>query len=102
MSIKPPYYAVIFTSVRTEGDNGYINMAVQMEELAKKQPGFIDIESAREQIGITVSYWERLKAIADWKANTDHLFAQQKGIKDWYSWYKVRVCLVERAYDFEK
>ena len=102
MSIKPPYYAVIFTSVRTEGDNGYINMAVQMEELAKKQPGFIDIESAREQIGITVSYWERLKAIADWKSNTDHLFAQQKGIKDWYSWYKVRVCLVERAYDFEK
>ena len=102
MSIKPPYYAVIFTSVRTEGDNGYINMAVQMEELAKKQPGFIDIESAREQIGITVSYWESLKAIADWKANTDHLFAQQKGIKDWYSWYKVRVCLVERAYDFEK
>jgi len=102
MSIKPPYYAVIFTSARTEGDNGYINMAVQMEELAKKQPGFIDIESAREQIGITVSYWENLKAIADWKANTDHLFAQQKGIKDWYSWYKVRVCLVERAYDFEK
>ena len=102
MSIKPPYYAVIFTSARTEDDNGYINMAVQMEELAKKQPGFIDIESAREQIGITVSYWENLKAIADWKANTDHLFAQQKGIKDWYSWYKVRVCLVERAYDFEK
>ena len=102
MSIKPPYYAVIFTSARTEGDNGYINMAVQMEELAKKQPGFIDIESAREQIGITVSYWENLKAIVDWKANTNHLFAQQKGIKDWYSWYKVRVCLVERAYDFEK
>lgn len=97
-----PYYAVIFTSTQTVGDNGYPLMAQQMEELAKKQPGYIGIESARSDVGITVSYWESLSAIADWKANTDHLFAQQKGIKDWYTWYKVRICLVEREYDFLK
>lgn len=97
-----PYYAVIFTSTRTEGDNGYAEMAKQMEDLAKKQPGYLGIESAKEELGITVSYWENRNAIVKWKANTDHLFAQQKGIKDWYTWYKVRICLVEREYDFNK
>ncbi|MGB5554462.1 MAG: antibiotic biosynthesis monooxygenase [Flavobacteriaceae bacterium] len=97
--MKNPYYAVIFTSTRTEGDNGYAEMAKQMDDLAKSQPGFLGIESAREDIGITVSYWKSLEAIANWKANTNHLFAQRKGIKDWYSWYKVRVCLVEREYE---
>ncbi|PCJ95356.1 MAG: antibiotic biosynthesis monooxygenase [Flavobacteriaceae bacterium] len=97
-----PYYAVIFTSLRTEGDNGYGKMAQQMEDLAKQQPGFIDIESAKEEIGITVSYWESLEAITNWKANTDHLFAQKKGITNWYEEYKVRICLVEREYEFKK
>ncbi len=96
-----PYYAVIFSSIRTnDNQQGYMEMAQQMQDLAKKQPGYLGMESAREQIGITVSYWESLKAIADWKANTDHFFAQQKGIKDWYASYTVRICLVEREYDF--
>ncbi len=97
-----PYYAVIFTSKRTDGDHGYAEMAQQMEGLAQQQPGYLGVESASEEIGITVSYWESLGAIADWKANTDHLFAQQNGVRDWYTRYKVRICLVEREYDFEK
>ena len=97
-----PYYAVIFTSTRTKDDNGYSEMAEKMEELAKRQPGYLGFESAREEVGIAVSYWDSLSAIADWKANTNHLFAQQKGIKDWYSWYKVRICLVEREYEIER
>ncbi len=97
-----PYYAVIFTSVRTEGDTGYTAMSKKMVDLAALQPGFLGMESARESVGITVSYWASLEAIANWKANTDHIFAQQKGIKDWYSWYKVRICLVEREYGFQK
>ncbi|UII77881.1 antibiotic biosynthesis monooxygenase [Flagellimonas sp. HMM57] len=102
MELQKPYYAVIFTSTRTEGDNAYVEMAIQMEELARQQPGFIGVESARDGLGITVSYWENLKAIANWKANIDHKVAQNKGIKEWYSWYKVRVCLVEREYEFTK
>ena len=100
MNLEKPYYAVIFTNTRTEIDEGYLNMARQMEELAKLQPGYLGFESARETIGISVSYWESLNAIADWKANTEHIIAQQTGIKKWYSWYKVRICLVEREYDF--
>lgn len=102
METKTPYYAVIFTSTQTEEQDGYLEMAEQMDDLAKQQTGYIGIESAKEEIGITVSYWKSLEAIANWKANTDHLFAQQKGIQDWYSWYKVRICLVEREYDFSK
>ena len=100
MKTNKPYYAVIFTSLRTEGDNGYNEMAKRMEELASVQPGFLGLESAREEVGITVSYWESLEAITHWKSNSDHLFAQQKGKKDWYSWYKVRICLIEREYEF--
>ena len=95
-----PYYAVIFTSIRTEGDDGYGAMAQAMDELAKQQEGYLGIESAREEIGITVSYWASLEAIKNWKANTDHLIAQKYGREKWYTHYKVRICKVERDYEF--
>jgi heme-degrading monooxygenase HmoA len=98
----PPYYAVIFTSQRTEGDNGYGEMAEAMVNLASQQPGFLGIESAREDLGITVSYWESLEAISAWKQVYDHLTAQRRGRADWYQTYKVRICRVERDYSFEK
>ena len=96
-----PYYAVIFTSIQTEDIKGYAEMAEQMEDLAKDQKGFISIDSARNAIGITVSYWESLEAIQQWKQHTDHLVAQQKGIKNWYAYYNVKICKVEREYSFE-
>ncbi len=94
------YYAVIFTSTRTETEEGYAEMAEKMENLAKQQPGFIGVESARNEIGITVSYWESLEAIKSWKMNFDHLDAQQKGRSSWYKNYKVRIAKVEREYEF--
>ena len=77
-------------------------MAEAMVNLASQQPGFLGIESAREDLGITVSYWESLEAITNWKRNCDHLVAQQRGRSDWYQTYKVRICRVERDYSFEK
>lgn len=94
------YYAVIFTSTRTEVAAGYAEMAIKMVELAKAQPGFIGMESARSEIGITVSYWESLEAIQNWKANMEHLEAQEKGKTTWYKNYKVRIAKVEREYEF--
>ncbi len=95
---KPPYYAVIFTSVRTEGDNGYSETAERMVELAAQQPGFLGVESAREEIGITVSYWESLEAIKNWRENYEHSQARQQGRDTWYSQFRVRICKVEREY----
>lgn len=97
-----PYYAVIFTSTRTKGDNGYAEMAQKMEELASKQPGYIGIETAKSELGITISYWEDLRSILKWKNNAEHLLAQKKGKEDWYSWYKIRISLVLREYDFTR
>ena len=99
---QPPYYAVIFTTTRTEGDNGYAEMAQRMEELAKQQPGYLGIESAREETGITVSYWKDLESIRNWKMNLEHQEARKLGKEKWYAEYKLRVCLVERDYGFEK
>lgn len=94
----PPYYAVIFSSHRAEGDNGYGAMADRMLELAASQPGFLGVESAREDLGITVSYWESLKSITDWKRNAEHQEAQRLGHQKWYSTFRVRVARVEREY----
>lgn len=95
-----PYYAVIFTSIQNENITGYQEMAEKMETLAKQQKGFLGIESARNDIGITVSYWESLEAIKTWKQHSEHLLAQQKGRTQWYNWYHVRICKVEREYEF--
>lgn len=95
---SPPYYAVIFSSVRTDGDHGYCAMADRMVELAAQQEGFLGIESAREDVGITVSYWASEEAIRNWKQNAEHLEAQLLGHKAWYAEFKVRVAKVERNY----
>ncbi len=97
-----PYYAVIFTSTQTETLEGYAAMAQQMETLAKQQAGFMGMDSARSAIGITVSYWKSLEAIQQWKQHADHIIAQKKGMKEWYVYYNVKICKVEREYDFVK
>ena len=97
---EPPYYAVIFSSIRNNDDGAYIEMAIKMDELAKEQPGYLGVESARETLGITVSYWESLEAIRNWKLNTSHIEAQKKGKSEWYKNYSVRIAKVERAYSF--
>ena len=96
---KPPYYAVIFTSVRTLKGDDYVETAIKMESLAKEQEGFLGIESARNELGITVSYWKDLRSIKAWKENIDHVQAQKMGREEWYQSYKVRIALVERDYD---
>ena len=99
---QPPYYAVIFTSLRTNGENGYLKMSDKMVTLAKEQEGFLGIESARSEVGITVSYWQSLEAITKWKNNIEHSEARKKGREIWYQQFKVRICKIERVYGFEK
>jgi len=96
---QPPYYAVIFTSVRTAGDNGYSATAQAMVDLAAAQPGFLGLESARQEIGITVSYWQSEAAILAWKNQVDHRAAMLRA-KDWYRHFRVRVARVEREYGY--
>ena len=98
----PPYFAVIFTSVRTAGDRGYDRMAEHMVELASQQPGYLGVESVRDSsgLGITVSYWSSEEAIHAWKAHAEHQAAQRGGREVWYAGYSLRVARVERAHTF--
>lgn len=99
---EPPYTAVIFTSVRNDGDDAsYSETATRMEELAAEQPGYLGIESVRDPVsraGITVSYWRSEADARNWKAVTEHLAAQARGRSQWYAGYRVRVATVEREY----
>ncbi len=99
----PPYFAVIFTSRRAAGDDGYSAMAERMQELASQQAGFLGVESVRgtDGVGITVSYWSSLESIRAWKAVSEHRAAQELGRSQWYESYRVRVCRVEREYGLD-
>jgi len=99
---QPPYYAVIFTSIRTHREDGYREMAEWMAQLAAKQEGYLGMESAREDIGITVSYWKDLASIRNWKEDSEHQIAQKTGREKWYEQYVTRIARVERDYDFLK
>lgn len=94
----PPYYAVIFTNLRTAVDEGYGDMAEKMVALAAQQPGFLGVESVRDGLGITVSYWKDLESIRAWKAHAEHQVAQKLGNEKWYAAFKTRIARVERDY----
>lgn len=100
---RPPYYAVIFSSQRTEGDNSYGETAQRMAELAAQQPGFLGMESTRgaDGFGITVAYFDSEENIRAWKRNLEHAAARQKGREVWYAHYEIRIAKVERAYNFK-
>ncbi|MBK5533261.1 antibiotic biosynthesis monooxygenase [Pseudomonas sp. TH08] len=95
-------FAVIFTSTRTEGDNGYAAAAERMGELVREQPGFLGVDSIRgaDGVGITVSYWQSEAAILAWRQNPEHRVIQARGREIWYSAFQTRVCRVEREYRF--
>ena len=95
---EPPYYAVIFTSLQNDDLKGYGKMADRMEELARQQPGYLGFEAARDGLGIAVSYWKDEESLLAWKANVEHLAAQNMGRERWYSDYTTRVARVERQY----
>ncbi|MCG8750017.1 antibiotic biosynthesis monooxygenase family protein [Tenacibaculum finnmarkense] len=101
-SLNPPYYAVIFTTVLSDNLNGYDAMLIKIESLEKQQKGYLGIESARSAVGITVSYWEDLDAIVQWKNNIEHIQAREMGRAQWYKKYQLRICKVEREYGFNK
>ena len=96
-----PYYAVIFSTEMTNDIEGYHEMALKMENLAKQQEGFLGIESARNKTGITISYWKNEAAIIAWKNNIEHIEARELGREKWYKNYQLRICKVERAYAFK-
>jgi heme-degrading monooxygenase HmoA len=100
LGLEPPYYAVVFSARRTEGDQDYGATAQRMVELAQGMPGYLGVESARGEdgFGITVSYWRDAASIAAWRQYGEHMLAQERGKREWYEHYELRIAKVERAY----
>lgn len=99
---QPPYYAVIFTTVKSDNQDGYAEMNARMFELAQQQKGYLGIESAKGEIGLSVTYWETIEDIVNWKNHAEHLLAQAEGYATWYQAFATRVCRVERDNFYEK
>ena len=98
---EPPYFAVIFSSLRNGDDeSGYQEAAQRMVDLAATQPGFLGVEAVRgaDGFGITVSYWESEAAIGAWKHQAEHAATRAHGRKHWYEYYELRVAKVTRGY----
>ncbi|MFI8188373.1 antibiotic biosynthesis monooxygenase family protein [Streptomyces sp. NPDC085946] len=101
---RPPYYAVVFTSVRTDDDDGYGETADRMEELVRGIPGFLGMDHARTPGGlsITVGYFRDAAAVERWRADAEHRTAQRRGRTQWYERYTLHVAKVERSHTFER
>lgn len=99
----PPYYAVVFSSQRRDGDNGYGATSDRMVELAQQQPGFLGLESTRGEdgFGITVAYWESEESIRAWRLHMEHTAARERGRAEWYRHFELRIAKVERAYGWD-
>jgi heme-degrading monooxygenase HmoA len=100
----PPYYAVVFTSLRTPVDDGYTDTAKAMFELVRSQPGFLAADSVRgaDGLGITVAYFRDEPAITAWRQHPDHTAAREQGREKWYSAYAIHIAKVERAYHWDR
>ncbi|MDP4828129.1 MAG: antibiotic biosynthesis monooxygenase [Flavobacteriales bacterium] len=101
-NLPTPYYVVIFTSEKLSNIEGYDEVAAEMEELAKQQPGYLGMDFVSGEMSVTMSYWKDEASILHWKRNADHLMAQKMGREKWYKSYTTQVARVERAYNFIK
>lgn len=97
-------YAVIFkaemsdTLIDGSGDS-YFEMAEQMRELALQEYGCVEFTSVTEgNYEISISYWDTLEQIKNWKQDPQHLIAQDLGRSQFYKSYHIQVVEVLREY----
>ncbi|MEV3973467.1 antibiotic biosynthesis monooxygenase [Streptomyces sp. NPDC050698] len=101
---EPPYYVAVFTTVRTQDQSGYSETNARLEDLVKDIPGYLGTDHAQTPggLGITVSYFRDADALTQWRTNTEHLAAQQRGRAEWYQNYTLHVAKVERSHGFTR
>ncbi|MEU8794084.1 antibiotic biosynthesis monooxygenase [Streptomyces sp. NPDC048643] len=101
---EPPYYLAVFTTVRTQDQNGYGETNARMEELVRDIPGYLGMDHAQTpgELGITVAYFRDADALTEWRSNAEHRAAQQRGRAEWYQNYTLHVAKVERSHGFTR
>src|SRR6478672_6812469 len=94
---KPPYYAVIFTSINADVDHTeHTEMYQRMVKIAQNYQGYLGIEPARnpDGSGVAAVYWRDHESILAFARDPEHLIAKKKGREIWYSHYFIRICKV--------
>jgi len=101
---EPPYYAAVFTTVRTEDQSGYTETSSYLEDLVKDMPGYLGMDHAQTPggLGITVSYFRDADALTQWRTDVEHRAAQRRGRAQWYQDYTLHVAKVERSSGFTR
>ncbi|MFE9603842.1 antibiotic biosynthesis monooxygenase family protein [Streptomyces hokutonensis] len=99
---EPPYYAAVFTTVRTQDQSDYSETSAHLEELVKNVPGYLGMDHAQTPggLGITVSYFRDADALKEWRTDVEHRVAQNRGRAEWYQTYTLHVAKVERSRGF--
>lgn len=91
----------IFRSrLRLENQEAYERVAVRMDELAHKMPGFVAIKTFTAPDGERVSIveFESEETHNAWRQHPEHREAQRLGREQFYSEFKLQVCKLDRAY----
>ncbi|MEU1513897.1 antibiotic biosynthesis monooxygenase [Streptomyces sp. NPDC005811] len=103
-AFEPPYYAAVFTTVRTLDQSEYGETSAYLEELVKDVPGYLGMDHAQTPggLGITVSYFRDADALTEWRTDVEHRAAQQRGRAQWYETYTLHVAKVERSRGFTR
>jgi heme-degrading monooxygenase HmoA len=95
---------VLFRSKLVDAPDGYDAMAVEMENLARTMPGFVDVKAFKSDDGerLTVVWWENEETLKGWRENVRHRVAQRHGREQWYEYYKLEVAEIVRQNSFER
>ncbi len=103
-AFEPPYYAAVFTTIRTQEQGGYPETAARMDELVRDVPGYLGMDHAQTPggLGITVGYFRDAEALKQWRANEEHRAAQKRGRAEWYESYTLHIAKVERSHGFTR
>lgn len=91
--------AVIFRAAIAEMDDDYHAMAERLRELALEEYGCREFCAWTEgDSEVAISYWENEEQIRAWRADAEHIAAQDLGRDRWYKGYSVQVVEILREY----
>jgi heme-degrading monooxygenase HmoA len=75
-----------------------------MEDMARRQPGFISFKSyvAADDEVVAVSEWENEDAALAWRKVAEHSAAQSRGRAEFYEEYTLFACKHPRVHRFSR
>jgi heme-degrading monooxygenase HmoA len=93
----------VFRSRLTEAaGEDYTGWVMELKELAKDNPGFVDIKTYTADDGerLTAVRWRDKDTLRDWSRNVRHLEAKRLAREKWYQYFEIEVAEIFRTNSF--